>query len=113
VVVAMILAVWRLVRGTVAALRDPLTRGVVVLVLILLAVGTMFYIQAESWSAVDSIYFATITLTTIGYGDLTPTSDAAKLFTAVYSLVGIGVMGTFIGVVAMQVRDARTARRGP
>jgi voltage-gated potassium channel len=107
----MLLAVWRLTRGTAAALRDPLTRGVVVLLLVVLAGGTAFYTQAESWSVVDSIYFTTITLTTIGYGDLTPSSDAAKIFTVVYSLVGIGLMGTFIGVIATKVRDANVARR--
>jgi hypothetical protein len=36
----------------------------------------------ENWPIVDSIYFATVTFTTIGYGDLAPTSDASRLFTA-------------------------------
>jgi voltage-gated potassium channel len=110
-VIVMVFAIWRLARGTWAALRDPLTRGLVLLVVVVLAGGTTFYTRAESWSVVDSIYFTAITLTTIGYGDLTPSSDAAKLFTVAYSLVGIGLMGTFIGVIAMKVRDAKIGRR--
>jgi hypothetical protein len=63
-----------------------------VLVALLLGLGTVYYSFAESWSYVDSFYFSTITLTTIGFGDLAPTTDASKMFTAFYALIGIGVM---------------------
>jgi hypothetical protein len=35
-----------------------------------------------------------MTLTTIGYGDLHPTSDFTKLFTMFYSIIGIGIFVT-------------------
>ena len=59
---------------------------------ILLLVGTIFFNQVEGWSYVDSFYFSTITLTTIGYGDLVPTHDHSKAFTSLYALLGVGVM---------------------
>jgi len=59
---------------------------------LLLLFGTLFFHQYESWSYVDSFYFATMTLTTIGYGDLAPTTDFTKIFTSFYSILGIGVM---------------------
>jgi len=63
-----------------------------VLVVILLTIGTLYYSHAERWSLVDSFYFSTMTLTTIGYGDLAPTGDWAKIFTSIYAIFGIGIM---------------------
>jgi hypothetical protein len=60
------------------------------------AVGTVVYHLLEGWSWVDSLYFCTACVTTVGFGDLTPTSDAARLFTVVYIFAGIAVIGTFL-----------------
>ena len=48
---------------------------------VLLVSGTAFYWAAEDWSLIQSLYFSVGTLTTVGYGDLTPTSDYARIFT--------------------------------
>jgi hypothetical protein len=50
-----------------------------------------------------------VTLATVGYGDLHPTTDAAKLFTVVYVLVGLGVFAAFIAELTKH-RAARIAR---
>jgi voltage-gated potassium channel Kch len=41
-----------------------------------------------------------MTLTTVGYGDLSPTTPATRLFTVVFVLIGIGILLGFIDVVA-------------
>jgi len=63
-----------------------------VIVVSLLGIGTIFYSAMEGWSYIDSFYFSTMTLTTIGFGDLAPTNYATKVFTSVYALFGIGIM---------------------
>lgn len=63
-----------------------------ILVVFMLAIGTLFYAYVEGWSYVDSFYFSTMTLTTIGFGDLVPSTDMAKLFTSFYAVFGIGIM---------------------
>ena len=40
----------------------------------------------------DAFYWATITLTTVGYGDLHPVSDVGKTLSIISSLIGIGVI---------------------
>ena len=59
--------------------------------------GAIFYHFVEGLSYVDAIYFTAITLTTVGYGDFTPQTDAGKIFTAIYAFVGIGI---FLGFAA-------------
>ena len=62
-----------------ATLSDPQFLELTVIAAGVLFVGTVFYHHAESWSYVDSFYFSVTTLTTVGYGDLVPTTDVGKL----------------------------------
>jgi voltage-gated potassium channel len=39
-------------------------------------------------------------LTTVGYGDLHPTTDSTRLFTIVYILLGVGVLVALLASVA-------------
>lgn len=66
--------------------------SIIGLIIIVLFTGTMVYHNLEGWSYVDSLYFSTTTLTTVGYGDLTPTHNISKLFTVVFILVGVGII---------------------
>lgn len=59
---------------------------------LIIGVGTVFSRHLEDLSWVDSFYFSVITLTTVGYGDITPQTDAGKIFTSIYVLVGITML---------------------
>jgi voltage-gated potassium channel len=61
------------------------------LIFILLGSGTIAYHQLESWSYVDSLYFTSMTVTTVGYGDFVPSTDLSKLFTVFFSFAGISI----------------------
>jgi voltage-gated potassium channel Kch len=61
-----------------------------------LAVGTIIYHSIEKWSWLDSFYFSAVSLTTVGYGDLTPTTNIGKLFTVFYLFIGIGIIASVI-----------------
>jgi voltage-gated potassium channel len=65
----------------------------------LIVLGTIVYHEMEHWSWVSSFYFSACTITTVGYGDLAPTTDASRLFTAFYVLVGVGIAFTSLGVI--------------
>ena len=71
----------------------------------LIAAGTVSYHYLEDWSWTESFYFTVCTLTTIGYGDLYPTSDTSRLFTAIFALVGVGAaFGSFGALGAMYIK---------
>lgn len=63
--------------------------------LAVLTVGAIFmhYIEKLSW--VNSVYFSVVSLTTVGYGDIVPTTDPGKIFVCFYLLAGIGIIATF------------------
>ena len=61
------------------------------LIFILLGTGTIAYHQLESWSYVDSLYFTSMTVTTVGYGDFVPSTDMSKLFTVFFSFAAISI----------------------
>jgi hypothetical protein len=52
-------------------------------------IGGLAYDEFENWSFLDTCYFLTVTITTVGYGDFCPESDEGKLFTVAYAVVGI------------------------
>ena len=64
--------------------------------LITLVIGTLFYHFVENWSYLDALYFSLTTLTTIGYGDLIPTTTFSKVFTIIYIFLGLGIIFSFV-----------------
>jgi len=101
----------RLARGVLSAWRsDPQFRTLVVLVLITLLSGTIFYSWVEGWSVVDALLFSVTTLTTVGYGNLVPTTTISKLFTVIYIFAGISIILGFIDTVAKETLDLRRSR---
>lgn len=53
--------------------------------------GAVFYHIVEKWNWIDSFYFTVITLSTVGYGDFSPQTNAGKLFTIPFIFVGVGL----------------------
>jgi hypothetical protein len=77
----------------------------------LLAFGAIVYHQLLHLSWIDAFYFCATTLATVGYGDITPTTDASKLFTIFYILIGIGTFATFASLLVRDTSLRRELRR--
>lgn len=67
--------------------------------LVLIAAGTVVYRYLEGWSWLNSFYFTVCTITTVGYGDMVPSSDVSRLFTALYALAGVSLALASLGMV--------------
>lgn len=94
-------------RTLLSFLKDPEYRNLLLASAGIVAVGTVVYHYLEGWNWLDSLYFSTITLTTIGFGDFAPQTDAGKLFTIVYIVIGIGMILAFINTIYLHFRDFR------
>lgn len=88
-------------------LKDKEYRDLLFTTIILIALGAVVYHYLEGWSWIDCIYFCIITLTTIGYGDFSPQTDAGKIFTIFYILIGIGMILSFINTVYHHYSEVR------
>ncbi|OIQ18659.1 MAG: hypothetical protein BM557_06970 [Flavobacterium sp. MedPE-SWcel] len=78
---------------------------------VVLFIGTIAYRFLEGWSYIDSLYFSVVTLTTIGFGDFAPQTDAGKLFTILYIILGIGVILTFINTLQIHYNESREKKK--
>ena len=92
-------------------IRDPDFRSLVLLVFLTLLTGTIFYSLQEGWTLIDAFYFSVTTLTTVGLGDLSPTTPVGKLFTVGYIFSGLGLIAGFINAIAEDNLSRRTRRQ--
>jgi voltage-gated potassium channel len=104
-------------RAVAQMARDREERGPLVLVASQLILGTVFYVIVEGWSLVDAVYFCSMSLATVGYGDVVPDTDVGKVFTVVYVLCGIGVLVSFFTALTAKtlalLEERRRARLKP
>lgn len=86
-------------RTLISFIKDDEYRDLLYTTFIIITIGTIAYHYLEGWSVIDSLYFSVVTLTTIGYGDFTPQTDAGKIFTILYIIAGIGIILSFINTL--------------
>jgi voltage-gated potassium channel len=67
--------------------------------------------QVEGLSLIDTYYFLITTATTVGYGDLSPKTDFGKVLVTVYMVVGIALLGLFLGKVTEWMVDVSSRRK--
>ena len=108
--IPLVLAFQGLARAMGGVWRDPETKALPVVAGVLLLTGTIFYWRFEDWSIVESLYFCVVTLTTVGFGDLTPTSDGTQLFTIFYILTGLGILVALLASVAEHYIEQKSER---
>ncbi len=66
---------------------------------ILVAYPSIITIPDGSFSNLTYLYFVVATFTTLGYGDIHPTSNEGYFFTILTSVYGITFMITFLGIL--------------
>jgi voltage-gated potassium channel len=71
--------------------------------------GGAAFAAVEKYSVGDGIYWAITTMTTVGYGDITPKTTEGKIVAVVVMLIGIGTATLLIGAVAQQFVTAKVA----
>jgi voltage-gated potassium channel len=77
-----------------------------------IAIATAGYLALDpGWSLLDALYMTIITLTTVGFREVEPLSDAARVWTMVVSLAGVGLIFGSVGIVAEYVVEEATSGR--
>ncbi len=85
--------------------------GVAIALLYLSAAGIWYFeheAQPEAFASIlHSLWWATATLTTVGYGDVYPVTAGGKLFTFVILMCGLGIVAVPAGLVAAALSQVR------
>lgn len=72
-------------------------------------IGILVYGNLEGWLFRDSVYFITQTISTLGYGNISPKTNAGKTFSIFYIFAGIlltfSVIGDITSTIVMTMRD--------
>lgn len=80
---------------------------VFIIIMIVLFGGATFYHYIEGWRYLDALYFSSYTITTVGYGDITPKTDFGKLFTIFYIFAGVGIVLYGLSLMASHFVEVR------
>ena len=84
---------------------------------ILFSASAIYYLeneaQPEKFSSItESIWWATVSLATVGYGDVYPITAGGKIFASIISLIGIGVVAIPTGIISASfVEEIHSQRR--
>ena len=71
------------------------------IVYVVISALIMYNVEPETFETFfDAIYWATISLTTVGYGDLYPVSTVGRIVAMISSLFGIAIIALPSGVIA-------------
>ena len=73
--------------------------------------GRMF-VQNATPESIDTLYFSLITMTTVGYGDLTPAGDVPKMLAASEALIGQMYLVTAVALLVGNLGRTRRRRGG-
>ncbi|XP_010275702.1 PREDICTED: two-pore potassium channel 3-like isoform X2 [Nelumbo nucifera] len=100
------------------SLRKPqfastsIVRQAFILLVVYLSFGVLIYSfnrkhfsATETHPVVDALYFCIVTMCTIGYGDITPTTTVTKLFSIMFVLVGFGFIDILLTGMVSYVLD--------
>jgi len=71
----------------------------ILLMVLILVFGTVGYMMLEGWRMIDSLYMTIITLTTVGYTEINPLSEAGRVFTILLIMLGVGLFLYVAGAV--------------
>lgn len=71
------------------------TLKILLLILIIFLIGTFGYVTIEGWEVFDAFYMTAISITTVGFGETRPLSQAGKIFTILIIFTGLGAAAVF------------------
>lgn len=80
--------------------------------IIVICLGTVMYMVehdepgSQFTNIPTSIYWAVVTMTTVGYGDITPVTDAGRFFSAIVMLLGYTIIAVPTGIVTASMVQA-------
>lgn len=98
-------------RKALASSRRKITVFVFTVITITVLVGSLMYVIEGAENGFTSIpkgmYWAIVTLTTVGYGDISPQTDLGQMLSALIMIMGYGIIAVPTGIVTVELGRAQ------
>ncbi|RWU02890.1 MULTISPECIES: potassium channel family protein [unclassified Pseudodesulfovibrio] len=96
--------------------RNPFVKlTLLIIVLLLFATGGFWFFElypkGDIQSAFGALWWAVVTLTTVGYGDVVPATTGGKIMGLVVMVCGIGLVSTLTGNLASMLVEHKAKKR--
>jgi voltage-gated potassium channel Kch len=78
---------------------------IIAIAIIIMTFTALFYVFGTSYQPFDYFYFVIVTLTTVGYGDITPQTYNEKILTMILILIGIVIFSTITASISSYLTD--------
>lgn len=106
-------ALQRFKRAFMLVKEEMLLFGFVALITLYLSAVGIYYFehaaQPEQFQSIfHSLWWALITLTTVGYGDMYPITMGGKFFTFIVLIIGLGIVAVPTGLIATALSQTRS-----
>ena len=103
--------------GALSASRRKILVFLSAVLMVVLVLGTVMYVvegPANGYTNIPtSVYWAIPTMTTVGFGDITPKTDLGRLISSVVMLLGWGTLAVPTGIVTAEMAVRRQAAELP
>jgi voltage-gated potassium channel len=102
----------RLLSEALRASRVKITVFLFTVVTLVVVVGSLIYLvegrypQSGFTSIPTAMYWAVVTLTTVGYGDIAPVTTLGKMMASVIMIMGYGIIAVPTGIVSVEIAQA-------
>lgn len=78
---------------------------IIAIAIIIMTFTALYYVFGTSYEPFDYFYFVIVTLTTVGYGDITPQTYNEKILTMILILIGIVIFSTITASISSYLTD--------
>lgn len=105
----------QVLKGAIASSLQKITVFMLFIVALVLIIGTIMYVvegEENGFTSIpQSIYWAIVTITTVGYGDLTPQTPLGQIISSVVMIMGYAIIAVPTGIVTVEMARSQPIPR--
>lgn len=107
----------RILLAALRASRQKISVFLLAVMTLVMTIGSMMYvIEGEENGFTDiptSVYWAIVTLTTVGYGDVSPRTPLGQTLASLVMIMGYGIIAVPTGIVTVEISEAARKQISP